>query len=43
MSTLEHDISDENTKLLNRELVFVAALMMAGVVFAMLILSGIIS
>ena len=41
MSTLENIPPEDDANLKNRELVYVAALIMVGVVFAFLILSGV--
>jgi len=41
MSTLENISPEDDSNLKNRELVYVAGLIMVGVIFAFLILSGI--
>ncbi len=40
MSTLEKNILEDDANLTSRELVYVAGLIMVGIVFAALILSG---
>lgn len=41
MSTLKNNVPEDDANLVNRELVYVAAFIMLGVVFAVLILSGV--
>ena len=37
-----HDVPEDNANLINRELAYVAGLIIVGMVFAMLILSGVL-
>jgi len=42
MSTLKDNVPEDDANLVNRELVYVAVLIMVGVIFAVLLLSGLI-